>query len=62
MEPRAVTDKFSTSRDASYVKSRQALFSKREGQTMPDDTKPKITPEEAAKTHNEPIIRRPDDM
>ena len=29
---------------------------------MPDDTKPKITPEEAAKTHNEPIIRRPDDM
>ena len=29
---------------------------------MPDDTKPKITPEEAAKTHNAPIIRRPDDM
>lgn len=29
---------------------------------MPDNAKPKITPEEAQKTHNVPIIRRPDKM
>ena len=29
---------------------------------MPDEAKPKITPEEAAETHNAPIIRRPENM
>ena len=33
-----------------------------QGTSMPDEAKPKITPEEAAKTHNAPIIRRPETM
>ena len=33
-----------------------------QGTSMPDEVNPKITPEEAAKTHNAPIIRRPETM
>jgi hypothetical protein len=56
------SDKFSTSPEASYVLFERLYCSKRKGSTMPDDIKPKITLEEVAKTHNAPIVRRPEEL
>jgi quercetin dioxygenase-like cupin family protein len=56
------SDKFSTSLEASYVLFEWLYCGKRKGSIMSDDSKPKITPKEAVKTHNAPIVRRPEEL